>query len=204
MSSNAPAWRIEGEYFESCNCELLCPCLLSQAQARPTEGHCDVVVAFQIRSGSFGNTDLAGLCAVLTMYAPGPMAKGNWTLAPYIDQRATAAQRTALEAIFTGAAGGPMGLFAPLVSRKIAAKAVPIAFSMSGNTRKLSIPGIAEVTVEGVRGAGDNVWLDNVAHFAARRLAAARATSSTFSDQGFKFDNSGRNGHFAPISWSNS
>jgi len=31
-----PAWRISGEYFESCNCEVLCPCLLSRAQARPT------------------------------------------------------------------------------------------------------------------------------------------------------------------------
>ena len=36
-------WRIEGEYFESCNCELLCPCLLTQAKVSPTEGHCDVV-----------------------------------------------------------------------------------------------------------------------------------------------------------------
>jgi hypothetical protein len=31
------SWRIDGEYFESCNYELLCPCLLSHAQARPTE-----------------------------------------------------------------------------------------------------------------------------------------------------------------------
>jgi hypothetical protein len=56
-------WRIEGEYFESCNCELLCPCLLSNAQARPTEGHCDVVLAIHIRNGNYGTTDLSGLSA---------------------------------------------------------------------------------------------------------------------------------------------
>ena len=58
------SWRIKGEYFESCNCELLCPCLLSHAQARPTEGHCDVVLAIHIASGTCGEVDLSGLNAV--------------------------------------------------------------------------------------------------------------------------------------------
>ena len=52
----AERWRIAGEYLENCNCEVLCPCLLGPrsatgALARPTEGHCDVPVVFQIRSG---------------------------------------------------------------------------------------------------------------------------------------------------------
>ena len=73
-----------------------------------------------------------------------------------------------------------------------------------GNTRKLSIENVTEVTVQGVAGAnGEQVWFDNVAHFASKRLAAAKGTSSHFKDQGLNFDNTGRNGHFADIHWSN-
>jgi hypothetical protein len=84
-------WRIEGDYFESCNCDLLCPCLLSHAQARPTQGHCDVVLATHIATGSYGNVDLSGLNAVQALTTPGEMSKGGGTLAVYIDSRANAA-----------------------------------------------------------------------------------------------------------------
>src|SRR5207245_8820538 len=30
----AEPWRIEGEYLENCNCEVLCPCLLGPRNAR--------------------------------------------------------------------------------------------------------------------------------------------------------------------------
>ena len=73
------SWKLEGEYFESCNCELLCPCLLTQAKARPTEGHCDVVLAFHINRGSYGKTDLSGLNAVQAFTTPGPMSQGGGT-----------------------------------------------------------------------------------------------------------------------------
>jgi hypothetical protein len=35
MSSNKEGWSLKGEYFESCNCEVLCPCLLWNAQTFP-------------------------------------------------------------------------------------------------------------------------------------------------------------------------
>ncbi|MBI2459960.1 MAG: DUF1326 domain-containing protein [Candidatus Rokubacteria bacterium] len=84
-------WHLRGEYFESCNCEVLCPCLLGPrdaggaALARPTEGHCDVPVIFQTKAGAFDGFDLGGLSAVLTIYAPGPMGEGNWTAGLYRD-----------------------------------------------------------------------------------------------------------------------
>jgi hypothetical protein len=204
MPDAKPSWKIEGEYFESCNCTVLCPCLLSNAQARPTEGHCDAIVAFEIRKGSFGATDISGLNAVVVLTTPDVMAKGHWTYAVYVDSRADAGQRSALEAIFSGSAGGPLAFFAPLVTTRLPAKAVPITFAIDGNRRRLEIPGVTEVTVEGISGAGGKqVWLDNVGHFASSRLSAARGISSRLGDQGLKFDNTGRNGHFAPISWSN-
>lgn len=92
----------------------------------------------------------------------------------------------------------------PLIATRLPAKAVEIVTTVEGKRRKLVMPGIAEVMVEGIVGAGGGeVWLDNVGHFASRRLAAARGTASRFQDQGLVFDNSGRNGHYAAIEWSN-
>jgi hypothetical protein len=198
------SWRIEGEYFESCNCELLCPCLLSHAQARPTEGHCDVVLATHIARGSYGDTDLSQLTVVQALTTPGEMAKGGGILAVYIDERANNAQRTALEAIFTGNAGGPPALMSGMIATRLPTKTAKIDFSADGKTFRLAIPGIADVTIAGVTGAHDQVvWLENVGHPFSRRLAAAKAAQSHFKDRELAFDNSGRNGHFSPIEWSN-
>jgi hypothetical protein len=200
---SGPAWRISGEYFESCNCEVLCPCLLSRAKARPTEGHCDVVVAFDVKAGSYGATDLEGTRAVLVIYTPGVMADGGWTVGLYVDERTTSEQRAALEAIFSGQAGGPLVRFAPLMAVRLETRSAPITVTAEGRKRMLAIPGIAEITVEGIEGAGGKeVWLDNVGHFASRRLAAARGLISRFRDRALSFENSGRNGHYSAIEWS--
>ena len=123
MSIAKQPWKIQGEYFESCNCEVLCPCLLSDAQPRdPTEGHCDVVLAFRIDKGNYGATDISGLNAAQALITPGPMAQGGGTLAVYVDSRGSSEQRAALEAIFSGAAGGPPSLFGPMISKILAAK----------------------------------------------------------------------------------
>ena len=36
-------WSIKGTYFESCNCEVACPCLFLSA---PTEGYCTALVGW--------------------------------------------------------------------------------------------------------------------------------------------------------------
>ena len=201
---NDQNWRIEGDYFESCNCDLLCPCLLSHAQARPTQGHCDVVLAAHIEKGSYGSVDLSGLNAVQALTTPAEMSKGGGTLAVYVDRRANQMQRAALEAIFTGNAGGPPSLMSGMIATQLPTRSAEINFSSDGKKFSVSIPGITEVTVEGVIGARDQVvWLENVGHPFSRRLAAARGTHSHFADHSLVFDNSGRNGHFSPISWSN-
>ncbi len=47
-------WHLSGDYFENCNCSVVCPCLISKSApltSRPTEGVCDVVLIFHIESG---------------------------------------------------------------------------------------------------------------------------------------------------------
>ncbi len=203
MSASKQSWKIQGEYFESCNCEVLCPCILTNLAARPTEGHCDVVLAFRIDKGNYGATDISGLNAAQALITPGPMAQGNGTLAVYVDSRANAEQRAALEAIFSGAAGGPPSLFGPIITKFLGCKAVEINFAMHGSERKLVIPGVTEVTIQGIPGRGgkDVVWLENCGHPYSSRIATAKGADSNFKDHGLDFHNSGRNGHFSGIDW---
>jgi len=47
-------WQFTGDYFENCNCSVVCPCLVSKVAPltwRPTEGTCDVT-AVHIERGS--------------------------------------------------------------------------------------------------------------------------------------------------------
>ena len=202
MTTQKPQWTLAGEYFESCNCEILCPCLL--LGARPTEGHCDVVLAFHIEKGQYGNVDLSGLNAVQALTTPGVMSAGGGTLAVYVDDRATEEQRAALEAIFTGAAGGPPSLFGPMVAKLLPTKSAPIRFAAEGKKRTVSIANVGEVTVEAITGAGRQVvWMENIGHPYSTKLAVAKGGSSHYKDHQLSFDNSGRNGHFSRIDWSN-
>src|SRR5262249_58066456 len=137
MTTQKPQWALAGEYFESCNCAILCPCLL--LGGRPTEGHCDVVLAFHIEKGKYGDVDLSGLNAVQALTTPGVMSAGGGTLAVYVDDRATPEQRAALEEIFTGSAGGPPSPFGPMVAKKPPAKSPPLPFSPGGKKSTLSI-----------------------------------------------------------------
>jgi hypothetical protein len=210
VNAMAESWRIEGEYLENCNCEVLCPCLLGRrdakggAMARPTEGHCDVPMAFQIVKGHYGSLDLGGTHSALAIYTPGAMGEGNWTLGVYVDEKASPAQRDALERIFSGQAGGVLGRVAALVTRRLPTRTVPIEFGKDGRKRWARIGGgLLDCELEGIEGRepGTEAWIDNVRHPVSSRLAAARATRGTYRDHGLAWDNAGRNGHYSSFVW---
>jgi hypothetical protein len=209
MAAIETSWRIRGDYFENCNCDVVCPCLFSTnppMTSMPTQGACEVPFAFHIEEGAFGDTPLDGLNAVVILRTPGPMGEGNASVALYVDERGDDAQREALTAIFSGAAGGPMGLLAPLVSEVVGVRSAPIAFAKDGTHRSAEIPGVVSLAVHAVPNLApdDAIWAANAHPFAPAGVAmAVGEDGSTYSDYGMSWDNSGKNGHYAPIDWSN-
>ena len=85
-------WHLKGEYLENCNCEVLCPCVIPVSPQLPTEGHCDMALAFNIDKGDFDGVSLGGLSSVAVMYTPGNMTNADWTTALYVNERATQEQ----------------------------------------------------------------------------------------------------------------
>jgi len=199
-------WRVSGEYFEACNCDFVCPCPTSGLAARPSKGHCDAGLVFHVDHGEHGSTRLDGLNFAILLHTPGPMIAGNWTVGVILDERASPAQRDALTAIATGQGGGPVATLGPLVGELGGVETKPIRIEASGMRRSVSIPGVLDIAIEGVAGAnpGEPIFLDNVAHPAATRLALAKASRSHMHAFGIDWDEtSGRNnGHFAPFAWS--
>ena len=202
-------WQLSGDYFENCNCNVVCPCLVSTGApltARPSQGVCDVALVFHIDKGNYGKVSLDGLNIAVIAHTPGPMGEGNWTLAAYIDERADDEQTAALGAIFSGAEGGPMSAFAPLVGKHLGAKKAAINYAIKGKTRSAEIPGIMHMMVEplGSMHPSGEIWAAIGHPVAPDRLAlAVGSEDSTFADHGMRWDNSGKNGHYAPIRWSN-
>jgi hypothetical protein len=201
-------WQVSGDYFENCNCDVVCPCLISTEApltSRPSQGECNVAMAFHIDNGSYDGVALDGLNVALIGHAPGPMADGNMTLAAYIDELADDRQTAALGAIFGGAEGGPMAAFAPLVGKHLGVKKVPIHYAVKGTNRSAEIAGIMRMTVAPIptMHASGEAWIAGGHPFAPDRMAlAAGLTGNIVTDHGMVWDNSGKNGHYAPIAWS--
>jgi hypothetical protein len=102
------SWRICGSYFESCNCEAICPCrkIDGVAGGRSTYGECLGVLCWLIEDGSADEVALEGLNVALATRYHDDEPGSPWSFVMYLDARANAAQRDALEGIYTGRLGG--------------------------------------------------------------------------------------------------
>ena len=196
-------WRIQGEYLEICNCEVLCPCRLPGPTQDPTEGHCDMALAFHIEDGDFGGVDLNGLSFVVVMYTPGKMSVPDWTTAIYIDERANQEQRPSMEKIVSGEIGGPMERFRAMTADFLGIKYVPITFKAEGRTRTVSVPSIMDFNVEGIvrQGQSEPMRLENWRSWTPSLVMAKGAGNNTYNDHDMNWDNSGKNGHYAHFQW---
>jgi hypothetical protein len=102
------SWRIRGSYFESCNCDAICPCrrIEGVGGGRSTHGECMGVLSWLIDEGSADGTDLAGQAAALALRYSDDEEGSPWTWILYLDARSSEEQRATLEGIFTGRLGG--------------------------------------------------------------------------------------------------
>jgi hypothetical protein len=102
------SWWIRGTYFESCNCDAICPCrrINGIAGGRSTHGVCMGVLSWLIEEGAADGVDLAGLPVALACRYSDDEPGSPWTWILYLDARASVTQRAVLEAVFTGRLGG--------------------------------------------------------------------------------------------------
>lgn len=202
----AAKWSVSGNYFETCNCDYLCPCLSTNFAAKPTQGDCRVAFAFQVNKGSFDGVSLDGVNFVVVAIAPGPMIEGNWTVGLIVDDKTDEKQQQAVLGIASGQAGGPMANLAPLIGKFAGMEAKPITFKQNGKSWSVSVPGMVEQSAEPVLSGvkpDEPMYLDNTMHPVNPRMGLAKSTNTHFDAFGVKYDSKGgNNGHVATFSWS--
>src|SRR6478672_1352015 len=160
-------WQVSGDYFETCSCDYLCPCIYTSLAGKPTKGYCDFAMVMHIDRGQYGTTSLEGLNFALIGHTPDVMGMGNWSVGVITDEQASAEQQQALVAIASGQAGGPMANLAPLLGTFLGAESKPIQFQKQALSRSVSIPGVLDQAVEGVPSpvnAGEALAIDNTVH----------------------------------------
>jgi hypothetical protein len=128
--ATVPEWRLTGDWFDICSCDIPCPCEFAQA---PTNNACQGMLAWHVRQGHFGEIRLDDLNLVALAAFEGNVWAGEAAVAMglFIDETADGQQREALQRIFAGEAGGWPAQFAALVGEFRGIKFVPITFEVA-------------------------------------------------------------------------
>ena len=185
------AWRLEGSYFETCSCDVVCPCTASLSLGA-TKDRCNVVLVFRIKNGEVDGTDVSGLTVAAVADTPKVMTEGNWRLGVVIDGAASDEQAEKLGAVFSGALGGPMESLGPLVGENLGVERLPIEIQENGLKHSVRIGDGVDFEIEdvvpfGVE-TGEPAKITGIFHPAGSELTVARATRSAIDVFGISYD----------------
>jgi hypothetical protein len=185
------AWNLQGTYFETCSCEVVCPCTASLALGADYD-RCRVTLVFNVAQGDVEGTDVGGLTVAAIADTPKVMTDGNWRLGVFIDAAASDEQAEKLGAVFGGQLGGPMAMLGPLVSESLGVQRAAIEVREEGLRHSVKIGDVIDFEIEdvvpfGVE-SGEPARLVGIFHPAGSELTIAKATRSRISAFGIEYE----------------
>jgi hypothetical protein len=208
---DVPEWHLKGDWFDVCKCSIPCPCTFAQA---PSEDDCEGVMAWHIDEGNYGDVDLSGFSVVALASFIGNIWMGqahDSQMAVYFDAKANDEQRAALQAIWSGQAGGWMGGFAALIEEVKGLDFAPIEFEVADDLSswRVEIPGVVLGEAEALAGPttppGERVQSKNLpgAEVGPGQVATWGVTTMNRADGfGFKWERTGKSSKHFPFDWS--
>ena len=184
------SWRIAGSYFETCSCDVVCPCTASLSFGA-THDYCRVVLVFTVKEGEVEGVDVSGLTVAAVAETPKVMTDGNWRLGVFIDAAASDEQAEKLGGVFSGALGGPMEALGPLIGENLGVERAPIEVREDGLTHSVRIGDSVDFEIEdvvpfGVE-SGQPARLAGIFHPAGSELTIAHATRSQIDAFGISY-----------------
>jgi hypothetical protein len=208
--AQTPDWRIRGDWFDVCSCNVPCPCSFAQA---PTNDVCEGVLAYHIGDGAYGDVKLDGLNVIIVSWFRGNIWAGEARpiFGLFIDERADNRQRDALRMLFTGKAGGFIGALFASVGELRGPEFVAIEFEVAADLAywRAEIPGKVAARGEALTGpttpAGARVQLVNAPGSETgpgQTITWGKAAADRVDAHGFKWDWSGKSSKHIPFDWS--
>ena len=143
------SWKLEGSYFETCSCEVICPCTASLAFGA-TYDRCRVTLVFNVKRGEVEGVDVSGLTVAAVADTPKVMSEGNWRLGVFIDAAASNEQAEKLGGVFSGSMGGPMEALGPLVGEQLGVERAAIDVHEDGLRHSIRIGDAVDFEIEDV------------------------------------------------------
>jgi hypothetical protein len=135
---------------------------------------------------------------------PGRLGRGNWTVALFVDEKASAYAAKALTWIMTGRAGGSTALLKILAGSFLGTRQVPVSYEVQGETRVVKIEKIIDGAITPVPGKDTgNVVIRNTQYWIAPDITVARADRSRFRLFGRNWNLDGRSAEICKLDWSN-
>jgi hypothetical protein len=198
-------WRLSGSLLGECNCDWGCPCSFD---APPTHGGCHGVYTWVVDKGTYGDVKLDGLAFALPGTFPNAVHLGQGTQVLLGDRKATPAQRTAIEALGKGRAGGPFEVFASVTERWLPTRFEPFEVRLEGirsgvrvDSGKIYDLALARIK-NPVTGDEEELYLDKPTGFTAKRSELGMSRVARFRIPGLEFDNSGQYAEFSKFAYS--
>jgi hypothetical protein len=147
------SYAVEGTYFESCNCDAICPCRMvgGVGGGRSTNGICFGVLSWHIESGDVAGVDVSGLSTALACRYDDDEPGSPWTFVLYVDARGDDSQRGALADLFLGHVGGGHIAVLPWVrkaSNLVEVRPRTIELHRVGSSYELRVGEIVELRAE--------------------------------------------------------
>jgi hypothetical protein len=185
------SWNLAGSYFETCSCDVVCPCTASLALGA-TRDRCKVTLVFNVKNGEVDGTDVSGLTVAAVCDTPKVMSEGNWRLGVVIDEAASDEQAEKLGGVFSGALGGPMEALNPLVGENLGVERQPIEVHEDGLKHSIRIGDEIDFEIEdvvpfGVE-SGEPAKITGIFHPAGSELTVSRATRSQINAFGIQYE----------------
>jgi hypothetical protein len=185
------AWNVKGTYFETCSCDLFCPCNVSMAHGA-TYDYCRVTLVFNITEGEVDGTDVGGLKVAAIAESPKVMTDGNWKLGVFIDENASDEQAEKLTGVFTGQLGGPMEALGPLIGEMLGVERVPIEIREEGLSHSVKIGDVIDFEIEEVIPFGkepaEPVRVTGMFHPVSSEFTIAEAKRSNINAFGIQYE----------------
>jgi hypothetical protein len=185
------SWQLAGSYFETCSCDVVCPCTASMSLGA-TRDRCKVTLVFNIKEGEVDGTDVGGLVVAAVCDTPKVMTDGDWRLGVLIDAAASDEQAEKLGAVFSGALGGPMEALGPLVGENLGVERAPIELQEDGLRHSVRIGDAVDFEIEdvvpfGVE-SGEPAKMTGIFHPVGSDLTVAHATRSKIDAFGISYE----------------
>jgi len=185
------AWNLQGTYFETCSCEVVCPCTASLSLGADYD-RCRVTLVFNVVEGNVEGTDVSGLKVAAVADTPKVMSDGNWRLGVFIDAAASDEQAAKLGAVFGGQLGGPMQALGPLVGENLGVERASIEVSEDGLLHSVKIGDSIDFEIEDVVSfgveSGEPARLVGIFHPAGSELTISKATRSRINAFGIEYE----------------